>query len=452
MPRLLRSVIHREYIVLSFALAFIGCYCGIHLCEQFRLCSKENRPKVLGKYALMMMMAISIGGVGIWTMHFVGMAAVGFIDPYDNVIQLQYRYDETLISLFVVIILCYLGIYICSNDQFFTVDKRDVIKSYVDEVRNLNISQIRNLNTSVIYILVKSLTRNFSRILFGGVITGAGVCIMHYIGMHAVVIDADIEWNIGVVIASILIAIIAASAAYFILFRLLAIYPNIELLRLASAIVATIAVNGMHYTGMAAATYVYHEGKADENRYVSGDSTTLITGAIIASISFVCIAFILVIADIRSWFYSSSETVRETDALINLLGTEVAQSHIVKTVLLKYNSLRSGNNQGVAPASLISMSRSIWKQSLKMASPKAMTPKRLSLRKSARSKNSNSSRNESSYRSKHVIPVDNLLSFSPNALPLVMIDNHENNVDDKGEDNNIRGGGGGLCGGGAMVT
>ena len=70
MPRLLRSVLHPEYVVLSFAIAFIGCYCGIHLCEQFRLCSKENKPKILGKNAIMMMMAISIGGVAIWARQF----------------------------------------------------------------------------------------------------------------------------------------------------------------------------------------------------------------------------------------------------------------------------------------------------------------------------------------------------------------------------------------------
>jgi len=44
------------------------------------------------------------------------------------------------------------------------------------------------------------------------------------------------------------------------MFRLLALYPDIELLRLVSALVMSVAVNGMHYTGMAAATFHYSDG------------------------------------------------------------------------------------------------------------------------------------------------------------------------------------------------
>ena len=358
MPQLLNTVLHPEYIALSFAIAFSGSYCGIHLSEQFRLCSKENKPKILGKKALMMMMSISIGGVAIWANHFVGMAAVGFIDPFENSIQLQYRYDKTMLSLIVVIALCYLGICVSSCDNFFTIDKREVIKSYVDGVRELNITEIKKLHTSLIYVVFKALTINITRILLGGVVTGAGICIMHYIGMSAVVIDADIEWNVGVVIASVLIAVIAASAAFFILFRLLAIYPNIELLRLTCAIIITIAVNGMHYTGMSAATYTYHEGKSADNYKPVGDVHTLATWVIIASIVILWIATHLVIADIRSWFYVSSESVRETDTLIKLLETEVAQSYIVETVISKYNTIRLGNNQRAKPASMLSKFRS----------------------------------------------------------------------------------------------
>ena len=92
----------------------------------------------------------------------------------------------------------------------------------------------------------------------------------------------------------------------------------------------------MHYTGMAAATYFYHEGKAAENQYASGDSGTLITGAVIAAMSFLWISILLVMANMSSWFYKFSETMNEVDGLIKLLETEVAQSHIVRSVIVKY--------------------------------------------------------------------------------------------------------------------
>jgi NO-binding membrane sensor protein with MHYT domain len=53
-------------ICLSIGIAFIGSYAAITLCEQFRLCSKENQPKLLSKQALMWLMAASLGGVAIW--------------------------------------------------------------------------------------------------------------------------------------------------------------------------------------------------------------------------------------------------------------------------------------------------------------------------------------------------------------------------------------------------
>lgn len=48
---------------------------------------------------------------------------------------------------------------------------------------------------------------------------------------------------------SVIIAIVNAIFAYWILFRLLALYPKREILRVLSAVVIAIGVCGMHYTG-----------------------------------------------------------------------------------------------------------------------------------------------------------------------------------------------------------
>ena len=65
-------------------------------------------------------------------------------------------------------------------------------------------------------------------------------------------IDFPGTYNYGIVAASVLIALIACTAAFWILYRLLSLYPHMETLRIASAVVMTIAVCGMHYTGMIA--------------------------------------------------------------------------------------------------------------------------------------------------------------------------------------------------------
>jgi len=145
---LVHSVFHGEFVAISFGLAFVGAYVGIHLCEQFRLSSKENESKLLSKTALMWLMACSIGGVAIWAMHFVGMAAVSFNDPNDEPLPLRYRYDYTLVSLVVVIILAYVGIYICSRDDAFIIDKVDTIDAFIEKSRKLSITEIKQMKTS----------------------------------------------------------------------------------------------------------------------------------------------------------------------------------------------------------------------------------------------------------------------------------------------------------------
>jgi hypothetical protein len=52
-------------------LIILGAYSAINTCEQFRLCVRE-KYKFLSPQALMVLMAISIGGCTILLMHFVG--------------------------------------------------------------------------------------------------------------------------------------------------------------------------------------------------------------------------------------------------------------------------------------------------------------------------------------------------------------------------------------------
>jgi hypothetical protein len=112
------------------------------------------------------------------------------------------------------------------------------------------------------FVLVKLfLMRNLSAIFLSGLLTAAGVCVMHYVGMMAMECDAVIEWNYGVIAASVLVAIAVSCIGYWILFRLLSLYPAEEKLRVVSALVITLAVCAVHYIGMAAATYEYSPGK-----------------------------------------------------------------------------------------------------------------------------------------------------------------------------------------------
>jgi len=79
----------------------------------------------------------------------------------------------------------------------------------------------------------------------GGVLTGLGVTLMHYTGMAAMIMPAKISYDPTLFIASIVIAIVAATVALWLAFNL---RGNLQ--RFGSAFVMGIAVCGMHYTGM----------------------------------------------------------------------------------------------------------------------------------------------------------------------------------------------------------
>ncbi|HEX6468856.1 MAG TPA: MHYT domain-containing protein [Streptosporangiaceae bacterium] len=143
--------------------------------------------------------ALAIGGTGIWVMHFIGM--LGF-----SVSSTTIRYDIplTLLSALIAMVAAGIGLYIAGA--------RDV---------------------------------STERLLLGGLITGLGVAAMHYMGMAAMHMNAFISYNPAVVVASIGIAIFAATAALW-----AALHLRNKWATVGAALIMGIAVSAMHYTGM----------------------------------------------------------------------------------------------------------------------------------------------------------------------------------------------------------
>ncbi|TDD64829.1 hypothetical protein E1262_26975 [Jiangella aurantiaca] len=84
-------------------------------------------------------------------------------------------------------------------------------------------------------------------LLFGGLGTGVGVAAMHYSGMASVQINGSIHYRADLVAASVAIAVLAATAALWLVFTIRSLGGAI-----AAALVMGVAVSSMHYTAMAA--------------------------------------------------------------------------------------------------------------------------------------------------------------------------------------------------------
>ena len=93
------------------------------------------------------------------------------------------------------------------------------------------------------------------RLLAGAVLMGAGIATMHYMGMAAMRMQPGIDYNPLWFTVSILIAIGASGAALWIALRLRLQRRHTRLLRACASLVMGVAIVGMHYTGMAAANF-----------------------------------------------------------------------------------------------------------------------------------------------------------------------------------------------------
>src|SRR5215467_7617444 len=183
--------------------------------------------------------ATAMGG-GIWSMHFIGMLA--FVMP----MPVSYDLGLTILSLFLAI-----GV---SGFGFLMIGTRRVTEF---------------------------------EFALSGIFMGIGIVSMHYTGMAAMRMPADIRYDPILVTLSVLIAIGASNVALWLAFR-----TTISWQRLLSAIVMGSAISGMHYTGMAAATFITDPGMDGARGKPALEQTDLALA--IATITFVILLLALV--------------------------------------------------------------------------------------------------------------------------------------------------------------
>ncbi len=186
------------YVALSFLIAFVGSF--VALTSARRVIGPGGR---INRFDLLAA-TLALGGIGVWTMHFIGMAALKMD------LRVGYSMIETLLSLLVVCLATGFGLTYVARDP-----------------------------------------ANKTRLLTAGAALGLGVAVMHYLGMYGMRFGGYINWSFLLVAASILIAVVAATAALWLAFN-----TKPLALRLLAAVIMAVAVCAMHYTGMAAADFV----------------------------------------------------------------------------------------------------------------------------------------------------------------------------------------------------
>lgn len=181
--------------LMSYAVAVAGSVAGL-ACA--RRAHHADDPRARTRWQILA--ALSIGGVAVWMMHFIAM--LGLTVPGSAI-----RFDIvlTVLSALLAIAAVFAGLRIAGR------------------------------------------TVQPLRLIAGGVLMGAAVNIMHYVGMFAMRVQGTVSYDPLLVAASVVIAIVAATVALWFTLVL-----QSALLRVVAAFIMGIAVVGMHYTGMMA--------------------------------------------------------------------------------------------------------------------------------------------------------------------------------------------------------
>jgi len=122
------------------------------------------------------------------------------------------------------------------------------------------------------------------RLVLSGIFMGLGVAAMHYTGMAAMRGHAELSYDRLFVALSLVIAIVASTAALWLAFRTSDLGQ-----KLVGAVVMGLAISGMHYTGMRAATFTAHRPVHEAQVNASLDQTSLALA--VAGITFVILAW-----------------------------------------------------------------------------------------------------------------------------------------------------------------
>ncbi|MFJ4387881.1 putative bifunctional diguanylate cyclase/phosphodiesterase [Pseudomonas sp. NPDC089408] len=188
-------------VLISLCVAILASYTALDLTG--RIATAKGRAAYLwmGGGALAM-------GIGVWSMHFIGMLA--FSLPID----LGYDLALTAFSLLIAVLSSGFALWLVSQPSLPAL-----------------------------------------QLAFGALIMGAGIACMHYTGMAALRMLPGIDYDPTLFGASLLIAVGASAAALWIAFRLRAHTPYVRQIRGLAAVVMGFAIVGMHYTGMAAANF-----------------------------------------------------------------------------------------------------------------------------------------------------------------------------------------------------
>ncbi|MCK4162178.1 EAL domain-containing protein [Ralstonia pseudosolanacearum] len=225
-------------------------------------------------------------GLGIWSMHFVGMLAFRLPIP------LGYDPWITLASLLIAIALSAFALWLICQRRL-----------------------------------------PWPRLAGGALLMGAGVASMHYTGMAAMRMSPGILYDPALFCLSVVIAMLASGAALWIAFRLRRQSRRVRAMRAGAAVVMGLAIVGMHYTGMAAAGFPLGSICGAARGGASASAEWLALVIIVVTLAVLAMALLISVLDLRM------------EARTAVLATSLAKANRELAYLALHDSLTKLSNR-----------------------------------------------------------------------------------------------------------
>jgi two-component system, sensor histidine kinase and response regulator len=187
-------------VALSILIAVAASYAALDLAGRVTCSQGAARALWLSGGATAM-------GIGIWSMHYVGMLAFRLPVP------VRYDWPTVLVSLLAAILASAIALFVVSRQEM-----------------------------------------GLPRAIFGSVFMGGGIASMHYIGMAAMRVPAMCHYSVAIVALSVFLAIMISFVALWQWFRFRSETKS-GWRKAITALVLGAAIPVMHYVGMAAASF-----------------------------------------------------------------------------------------------------------------------------------------------------------------------------------------------------
>jgi PAS domain S-box-containing protein len=202
-------------VALSALIAVSGSYAALDLAG--RVTAAKGWPR----FAWFTGGAVAMG-IGIWSMHFTAMLAFRLPIP------VAYHWPTVVRVLLIGVLSSAFALQVASRDKM-----------------------------------------GWARAVTSGLILGAGIAALHYVGMTAMRLGAVMEFNHATVALSVVFAIVFSLAALLFAFDLREVTRGTPFRKLVSSLAMGAAISVMHYTGMASARFVASNKPVDFTRSVS---------------------------------------------------------------------------------------------------------------------------------------------------------------------------------------